>query len=114
MGTGAAAEMMVLRCVLQGSLAMHEIEVERRPYHRNCSCALHNLKGVVRSSGCSRARNVSFSKKKTWGNDCFLLTANSQFSSRSSLVVGRSIKSTGSKTSMGFFSMDGENISASM
>ncbi|KAK8602036.1 hypothetical protein V6N13_058303 [Hibiscus sabdariffa] len=110
MATGATA-MMMLRCVLEGSLVMQEIEVERRPYHRNCSCALHNLKGVVCSSGCSRARNVSFSKKKTWRNDCSLSTANSHFSSPSSLVVGRSVKSMESKTSMVFSFMDGDNVS---
>ncbi|KAK8683028.1 hypothetical protein V6N13_039103 [Hibiscus sabdariffa] len=110
MATGATA-MMMLRCVLEGSLVMHEIEVERRPYHRNCSCALHNLKGVVCSSS-SRARNISFSKKKTWRNDCSLsTTANSQFSSRSSLVVGRSVASMESKTSTGFSFMDGDKES---
>ncbi|KAE8657923.1 hypothetical protein F3Y22_tig00116976pilonHSYRG00119 [Hibiscus syriacus] len=111
MAAGATAGMMMLRCVLEGSLVMHETEVERRPYHRNCSCALHNLKGVVCSSGCSHARNVAFSKKKTRRNDCLLSMANSQFSTLSSLVVGRSVKSMESKTSMGFSFMDGENIS---
>ncbi|KAL4296048.1 hypothetical protein GQ457_12G024480 [Hibiscus cannabinus] len=111
MATGATA-MTMLRCVLEGSLVMHEIEVERRPYHRNCSCALHDLKGVVCSSSCSRARNVSFSKKKTWRNDCSLsTTANSQFSSRSSLVVGRPVASMESKASTGFSFMDGDDVS---
>ncbi|XVF34484.1 hypothetical protein REPUB_Repub18cG0062700 [Reevesia pubescens] len=92
MATGAAAEMM-LRCVLEGSLVIQEIEVERRPYHRNCSCALHNLQGVC-SSSCSRTRNnISFSKKKTWNIDCSLSMATSQFSSQSSLLGGSSIGS---------------------
>ncbi|KAE8730774.1 hypothetical protein F3Y22_tig00002880pilonHSYRG00067 [Hibiscus syriacus] len=108
MAARATAGMMMLWCVLEGSLVMHEIEVERRPYHRNCSCALHNLKGLACSSGCSRARNVAFSKKKTWRNDCSLSMANSQFSCRSSLVVGRSVESMESKTSMGFSFVHGE------
>ncbi|KAG4140949.1 hypothetical protein ERO13_D06G048766v2 [Gossypium hirsutum] len=57
MATGATAEM--IRCVLESSLVMQEIEVERRPYHRNCSCALHNLKGICSSAFCSRSRNAS-------------------------------------------------------
>ncbi|XWS70801.1 hypothetical protein CRYUN_Cryun03dG0080200 [Craigia yunnanensis] len=108
MTTGAAAEMM-LRCVLEGSLMMQEIDVERRPYHRNCSCALHNLKGDC-SSACSRTRNISFSKKKTW-KDCSLSVATSQFSSQSSLLGGFSLRSMESKTSRGFSYMDGENES---
>ncbi|KAE8705906.1 putative peptidyl-prolyl cis-trans isomerase [Hibiscus syriacus] len=89
MATGAAAAKTMLRCVLAGSLVMREMEVERRPYHKNCSCALHNLKGTC-TSGCSR---VSFSKKKTWRNDCSLSAAILQFSSRSSPVVEASVKS---------------------
>ncbi|XVE63590.1 hypothetical protein DITRI_Ditri07aG0032000 [Diplodiscus trichospermus] len=108
MATGAAAEMM-LRCVLDGSLVMQEMEVERRPYHRNCSCALHNLKGVC-SSACSRSRNISFSKKKTW-NDCSLSMAASQFSSQPSLLGGSLIRSLEPKSSMGFCNIDGENMS---
>ncbi|KAK6248276.1 hypothetical protein QUC31_019841 [Theobroma cacao] len=108
MVTGAAAEMM-LRCVLEGSLVMQEIEIERRPYHRNCSCALHNLKGVC-SSACSRTRSISFSKKKTW-SDCTLSMATSHFSSQSSLPGGSSVRSMESKTSGGFCCTDGENMS---
>ena len=108
MATGAAAEMM-LRCVLEGSLVMQEIEVERRPYHRNCSCALHNLKGVC-SSACSRTRNISFSKKKTW-NDCSLSMAASQLSSQSSLHGGSLVRSMESKTARVFCYIDGENMS---
>ncbi|XVF88226.1 hypothetical protein PTKIN_Ptkin19aG0033100 [Pterospermum kingtungense] len=107
MATGAAAEMM-LRCVLEGSLVMKEIEVERRPYHRNCSCALHNLKGLC-SSACSRPGNISFSKKKTWNIDCSLSMATSHFSS---LLDGSLNRSMESKTSMEIFYMDrGQNMS---
>ncbi|KAK8595723.1 hypothetical protein V6N13_000416 [Hibiscus sabdariffa] len=111
MAAGTTAE-TVLRCVLAGSLVMQEFEVERRPYHQNCSCALHNLKGIC-SSGCSRARNLYFSKKKTWRNDCSLSMANPQSSSRSYLVVGISVKSmeSNSKATTGVLFMDSQNIS---
>ncbi|GMI97619.1 hypothetical protein HRI_003431200 [Hibiscus trionum] len=100
MAAGATAETM-LRSVLAGSLVMQEFEVERRPYHKNCGCALHNLKGIC-SSACSRARNLSFPKKNNWRNiDCSLSMANPQFSSRSYPVVGTSIKSVESKATTG-------------
>ncbi|XVF47953.1 hypothetical protein PTKIN_Ptkin03bG0150900 [Pterospermum kingtungense] len=108
MATGALAEMM-LRCVLEGSLVMQEMEVERRPYHRNCSCALHNLKGVF-SSACSRTRNLSFSKKKI-RNDCSLTMATTQFSSQSSLLGGSSVRFMESKTSREFCHIHGEYMS---
>ncbi|GMI84246.1 hypothetical protein HRI_002093900 [Hibiscus trionum] len=94
MAAGAAAAETMLRCVLGGSLSMQEMEVDRRPYHRNCSCALHNLKGSVCSSACSRTRNISFTKRKTW-NDCSL----SMLNSRSSLIQISSVRNTESKTS---------------
>ncbi|KAK8597901.1 hypothetical protein V6N13_095295 [Hibiscus sabdariffa] len=111
MAAGATAE-TVLRRVLAGSLVMQEFEVERRPYHQNCSCALHNLKGIC-SSGCSRAMNLSFSNKKTWRNDCFLswrirnpfvdLISSSALRLRAwSRIRGRQ---------WGVLFMDGENIS---
>ncbi|GMJ15637.1 hypothetical protein HRI_005232900 [Hibiscus trionum] len=99
MATGAAAAETMLRCVLEGSLLMQEMEVERRPYHRNCSCALHGLKASVCSSACSRTRKISFTKRKTW-NDCSLSMANSRFSSRSS------VGNMESKTSMEFCDVD--------
>ncbi|KAK8543256.1 hypothetical protein V6N13_136215 [Hibiscus sabdariffa] len=102
MATGAAAAETMLRCVLEGSLLMQEMEAERRPYHRNCSCALHSLKGRVCSPACSRARNVSFTKRKTW-NDCSLSMAISHFSSRSSLG------NMGSKTSMVICDIDDDH-----
>ncbi|OMO80458.1 hypothetical protein COLO4_24090 [Corchorus olitorius] len=111
MASAGAGEMM-LRCVLEGSLRMQEMEIERRPYHRNCSCALHNLKGIVCSSSCSRStRTISFSKKKTW-NDCSLSMATSHFSSQSPLVAASDFRSFESKTSMGFCCYtDGQNLS---
>ncbi|KAE8677169.1 putative pentatricopeptide repeat-containing protein [Hibiscus syriacus] len=106
MATGAAAVETVLRCVLEGSLSMQEMEVERRPYHRNCSCALHNLKGSsVCSSACFRSRTISFTKRKTW-DDCSLPMANSQFSSPSSLIGSSSVRNMESITSTGFCCID--------
>nr|XP_009804568.1 PREDICTED: uncharacterized protein LOC104249783 [Nicotiana sylvestris] len=43
MASGAAE--MVFQCIFDASLSNFE-NMERKPYHRNCSCALHNLKGT--------------------------------------------------------------------
>ncbi|KAG6676716.1 hypothetical protein I3843_15G156900 [Carya illinoinensis] len=60
MAAGAAETM--LRCVFDGCLSMQDKEIERRPYHRNCSCAMHNLKGAS-SSDCFHQRKISFPNK---------------------------------------------------
>ncbi|KAJ7957473.1 Mucin-5AC like [Quillaja saponaria] len=30
--------------VFGGSISVHNTEVQRKPYHKNCSCALHKMK----------------------------------------------------------------------
>ncbi|CAL1414864.1 unnamed protein product [Linum trigynum] len=54
---------MVVQCALQGSLSIHDTVVERRPYHRNCECALHKLKDSKFSGVWCSERNLSFPKK---------------------------------------------------
>ncbi|KAI6682376.1 hypothetical protein NL676_036257 [Syzygium grande] len=85
-----AAETM-LRCVYDGSLSLNDVEIERRPYHRNCGCALHKLKGS-RSTACPHHNNISFPRKELLTN-CSLTTAASKFSSQSCFVRGSSVSS---------------------
>ncbi|KAJ0091455.1 hypothetical protein Patl1_14830 [Pistacia atlantica] len=40
-----AAE-MILRCAANCSLSLNDFDIEGRPYHKNCGCALHNLNGL--------------------------------------------------------------------
>jgi hypothetical protein len=82
--TTVAAEMM-LRCVFDGCLSMQDMEIERRPYHRNCSCQLHKLKGFS-FNACPHQRNVSFPKKHSWTDCCPLSIAASKSSSQRSLL----------------------------
>ncbi|KAF5742051.1 putative BEL1-like homeodomain protein 8 [Tripterygium wilfordii] len=81
MATGAAQ--MLLQCVFDGSISMYDMEIDQRPYHRNCTCALHNLKGVC-SNACSQSRKISFPKKEPWRNCSVSVTA-SRFASQFSL-----------------------------
>ncbi|CAL5328018.1 unnamed protein product [Camellia sinensis] len=85
-----AAEMM-LRCVFDGSLSMHDVEIERRPYHRNCTCAMHNSKGAC-STASSEHRSISFPKKEL-RNECALSMTASKFSSQSSFLSDSLVRS---------------------
>ncbi|OAY31773.1 hypothetical protein MANES_14G139050v8 [Manihot esculenta] len=67
-----AADLM-LSCVFDACLSMRDMETERRPYHRNCNCALHKTKGVC-SAGCPQQKNVLFPMKQSW-KDCSLSMA---------------------------------------
>ncbi|KAL3824575.1 hypothetical protein ACJIZ3_020604 [Penstemon smallii] len=86
MATGAAD--IVFRCVFEGSLSMSDMTIERRPYHRNCKCAMHELKGKCSHAG-SQQRSVSF-KKKEFNNCSFSLSA-SNISSQSSFIGNSSV-----------------------
>ncbi|KAB2618845.1 hypothetical protein D8674_014714 [Pyrus ussuriensis x Pyrus communis] len=55
----------MFQCVFEGSLSMQDTGIERRPYHKNCSCALHSKAGVC-SNACQR--NISFPKKQSWSD----------------------------------------------
>ncbi|XP_020578726.1 uncharacterized protein LOC110023580 [Phalaenopsis equestris] len=37
----------------EGSIASFEGEIRRRPYHRNCKCALHRSRAVPADAPCS-------------------------------------------------------------
>ncbi|KAB2023971.1 hypothetical protein ERO13_D06G049025v2 [Gossypium hirsutum] len=91
MGSGAAE--MMFRGVFEGSISMQDCLIERRPYHRNCQCALHNLKGICSSTCSSRTTNISFPKKQTWG-DCSLSLSAPKFSSPSPLLPNASFTNT--------------------
>ncbi|KAG8367531.1 hypothetical protein BUALT_Bualt16G0081500 [Buddleja alternifolia] len=83
-----AAEMM-FGCVFDGSLSMCDTDIERRPYHRNCTCALHKMKGKCSHVG-SQHRNISFPKRELTNNFSFSISA----SHSSSYVHNSSTRST--------------------
>ena len=72
--SSAAAEMM-LRCVFEGSLSMCDTDIERRPYHRDCKCALHKEKGKC-SHSASKQSNVAFPKREL-GSKCSISISHS-------------------------------------
>ncbi|KAF9680692.1 hypothetical protein SADUNF_Sadunf06G0148000 [Salix dunnii] len=91
MATGAADGFF--RYVHDGCLSGGEMGIDRRPYHRNCRCALHNSKENC-SHTMSRYKNVSYPIKRCWseGNLALMVASSSSCcnSSPSSLQAGRS------------------------
>ncbi|KAG8367525.1 hypothetical protein BUALT_Bualt16G0080900 [Buddleja alternifolia] len=75
---------MMLRCVFDGSLSMCDMDIEQRPYHKNCKCALHKQKGKCTHAG-SHLSIVSFLKRE-FGNNCSFSLSASTISSQSSYV----------------------------
>ncbi|KAF5469630.1 uncharacterized protein LOC121242472 [Juglans microcarpa x Juglans regia] len=84
---GAAAEGL-LRCVYEGCIAGCDTEIERRPYHRNCGCALHDKsrKGSSNAALISKCckKNVSYPIRRSWSEGSLLLHAASNSSNHSS------------------------------
>ncbi|BFG39493.1 hypothetical protein CerSpe_257670 [Prunus speciosa] len=71
---------------------MQDMEVERRPYHKNCTCALHKSKGGVCSNACPQKRNISFPKKLSWtdGSLCMQAASTSTCTGNRGSVAGGS------------------------
>ncbi|EYU34915.1 hypothetical protein ABFS82_11G037800 [Erythranthe guttata] len=88
MATGAAD--LMFRCVFDGSLSMGDMDIERRPYHRDCKCALHETKGT-----CSHSNgNISFPKRE-FKSKCSLSLSSSNISFQSSyLHISKKIDSS--------------------
>ncbi|KAJ9175253.1 hypothetical protein P3X46_013825 [Hevea brasiliensis] len=78
----AGATEILLQCVFNGSISIHDVEIQRRPYHCNCKCVLHNLDGLC-PSACTQNRTISFPKKQAW-TGCSLSIRASKFSSHTS------------------------------
>ncbi|PON67139.1 hypothetical protein PanWU01x14_105360 [Parasponia andersonii] len=69
-----AADMVLRCCVFDGSMSLHEMD--RRPYHRYCGCALHKLKGdLVSNYSCFKERSVSFPVKAKSGSTSLSISA---------------------------------------
>ncbi|PRQ46200.1 hypothetical protein RchiOBHm_Chr2g0086491 [Rosa chinensis] len=76
---------LMFQCVFEGSLSMKDTEIERRPYHKNCNCALHKSKGGACLNSCSQQRSISFPTKKSWTDSSLCLATDSKASKHSVL-----------------------------
>ncbi|KAJ6914387.1 hypothetical protein NC651_016605 [Populus alba x Populus x berolinensis] len=85
-------------------MSLNDMEIRRRPYHRNCKCALHRLRDIC-SDACPKQRSLSFPKKQV-RSDHPLSIATSRLSSPSSTADDSSMQNIGS-----FFFLVGESNS---
>lgn len=67
MASGVAGDGMFYG-VYGGCISRDDMGVQRRPYHRNCSCALHKSGG----SHCSHVAKVSYPIKRSWSESSML------------------------------------------
>ncbi|KAF5180033.1 hypothetical protein FRX31_030377 [Thalictrum thalictroides] len=92
----------LLHCVYDGSISMFDMEIERRPYHKNCTCALHKSNKNC-SNLCPQRRKTSVLIKQLW-KECSLSMDGNLYSKNASSSVASSRVDT---THMGTFCMDG-------
>ncbi|KAL7190963.1 hypothetical protein ACSBR2_023102 [Camellia fascicularis] len=79
----ATAAAKMLWCVFERSILMHDMEIERRPYHRNCTCAMHKSKGACSSTNtCFQHRKILFPMKQPWNECSFSISFASDSSAR--------------------------------
>ncbi|CAM8942591.1 unnamed protein product [Rhodiola kirilowii] len=93
MTPAAAAAGNGMQFVFDSCLSGCDCEIDRRPYHRNCGCALHKSKsrGCLRKAESSSGRNkVAFPIRRSWSEGCLALACAASTSANSSPTSGSS------------------------
>ncbi|KAI3694854.1 hypothetical protein L1987_77835 [Smallanthus sonchifolius] len=69
MASGSAGD-GIFGNVFGGSISSDDVGIQRRPYHRNCTCALHKSG----QNHCSHAplRKVSYPIRRSWSEGCLV------------------------------------------
>ncbi|KAG6437311.1 hypothetical protein SASPL_102225 [Salvia splendens] len=57
--------------IFEGCISGRDMNIERRPYHKNCKCALHKEHGHC--SHASRHNSISYPIRRTWSEGCLAL-----------------------------------------
>ncbi|CAL1358925.1 unnamed protein product [Linum trigynum] len=73
----AAADGFFRNWVFEGSLSGADYGIERRPYHRNCKCALHEKSRDGGGGGsCGNCKNtVSYKIRRSWSEGSLALAS---------------------------------------
>ncbi|KAF9610171.1 hypothetical protein IFM89_005270 [Coptis chinensis] len=75
---GSEVAKVLLQCVYEGCIPAYDGVKERRPYHRNCKCALHKAKDGKSNKCTHQNNNISYPVKTSW-KECRLSSgANNQ------------------------------------
>ncbi|PIA32975.1 hypothetical protein AQUCO_04200012v1 [Aquilegia coerulea] len=73
----------LFRCVYERCISSNDTDIERRPYHRNCKCALHKQRGNC-SKSLYRDHKISYPIRRAWSESCLALQAAASSSKTSS------------------------------
>ncbi|KFK37414.1 hypothetical protein AALP_AA4G253800 [Arabis alpina] len=92
----------IFRCIFEGCISGLDSAIERRPYHKNCKCALHDgsKNQNQRRSSCRRhgsSESISFPIRRSWSEGNILAMSFSASSSSSNL---QSLSSSNSLTNL--------------
>ncbi|CAN1172203.1 hypothetical protein LINPERPRIM_LOCUS30888 [Linum perenne] len=80
-GGSAAVDGIFRNWAFDSSLSEIDYGIERRPYHRNCKCALHDMSrrdgnNLGRSCGVNcRNNTVSYKIRRSWSEGSLVLSA---------------------------------------
>lgn len=103
--TMAAAD-GIFRCIFEGCISGLDSAIERRPYHKNCGCALHDgSRGAGKSknqrrTSCRRhgsSESISFPIRRSWSEGNIMAM---NFPSSSSSSNLQSLSSSSSLTNL--------------
>lgn len=96
----------IFRCIFEGCISGLDSAIERRPYHKNCGCALHDgSRGASknqnqRRTSCRRhgsSESISFPIRRSWSEGNIMAM---NFSSSSSSSNLQSLSSSSSLTNL--------------
>ncbi|OMO80457.1 hypothetical protein COLO4_24089 [Corchorus olitorius] len=73
MAAGAADGLF--RSIYEGCISGTNIGIERRPYHRNCRCALHDKSKGNCPHAFPKNKKVSYPLRRAWSEGCLAMAA---------------------------------------
>ncbi|XP_020209067.1 uncharacterized protein LOC109794003 [Cajanus cajan] len=71
----------LFRPIYEGCISAFDSDVERRPYHRNCGCALHSKSTRACTHKSPRGNTVSYPIRRAWSEGTLATAAHSSPSS---------------------------------
>ncbi|KAL4319266.1 hypothetical protein GQ457_18G003970 [Hibiscus cannabinus] len=73
MATGAAEG--IILSLYEGCLSGCNNNIERRPYHRNCQCALHDKSHGNCPHAFAKSKSISYPLRRAWSEGCLAVSA---------------------------------------
>ncbi|KAL7589317.1 hypothetical protein Lser_V15G37920 [Lactuca serriola] len=71
MASGTAGD-AIFGNVFGGCISSDEFGIDRRPYHRNCSCALHKSGENICPHASHHKQKVSYPVRRSWSECCLV------------------------------------------